>query len=220
MAVYKASMLASKPDAELIANMFTETLYPAPAVSIEEAAGAWRIEVYFADPPDPLALAAMAESFPRFEIIRKLTIEPVVDEDWVAKTQAGLHPVKAGRFFVHGSHDRRRAYGRRHAIEIDAGQAFGTAHHGTTRGCLMIIDRLAKRIKPRRILDIGTGSAVLAIAAAQVFGGRITATDIDPIAIRVEKKTVPEIGSHTVSGQSQRTGSATLPFHVTPASIL
>ena len=110
------------------------------------------------------------------------------DEDWVANVQRGLHPIEAGRFFIHGSHDRAAAKGRPFAIEVDAGQAFGTAHHGTTRGCLMLLDRLAKKQGIWRTLDLGTGSGVLAIAAAKVLCGDILATDIDPIAIKVAKE--------------------------------
>jgi ribosomal protein L11 methyltransferase len=188
MTVYKAVILAPGPDARLLADLLSETLDPPPAVSTAEVDGSWRVEAYFEEPPEPLALAAIAEGFPRFAAIRDLALERMEDEDWVAKTQAGLHPIEAGRFFVHGSHDRHRARGRRDAIEIDAGQAFGTAHHGTTRGCLILLDRLAKRFAARSVLDLGTGSGVLAIAAARVFNGAVMATDIDPVSIRVAKE--------------------------------
>ena len=76
---------------------------------------------------------------------------------------------RAGRFTVHGAHDRARVAANRIGIEIEAALAFGTGHHGTTRGCLLALDALAKRRRARSVLDLGTGSGVLAIAAAKVF---------------------------------------------------
>ena len=97
-------------------------------------------------------------------------LELVPEEDWVAKSQAGLSPVRAGRFFVHGSHDQALAGQHYYAIEIDAAQAFGTAHHGTTRCCLLALDDLAwRREIALPILDLGTGAGILAIAAAKVL---------------------------------------------------
>ncbi len=117
-----------------------------------------------------------------------LALVTVPDTDWVAETQKSLPPVRAGRFTVHGSHARGRAFSQ-WAIEIDAGRAFGTAHHGTTKGCLLAIARLPAAFRARRVLDLGTGSGVLAIAAAKAFSHRVrtVAADIDPIAIAVAR---------------------------------
>ena len=167
MAGYKAEVLTSKHDAEIVADLLAETLDPPPAVSVSETQDGWLLEVYFTELPDPAILNAVADGSPRAELIQSLNLEPLAEENWVAKTQRGLHPIEAGRFFVHGSHDRLRAKKRPFSIEVDAGQAFGTAHHGTTRGCLIMLDRLAKRGHSQRALDLGTGSGVLAIAAAK-----------------------------------------------------
>lgn len=115
-------------------------------------------------------------------------IEPLPDVDWVAASQKGLAPVRAGRFIIHGSHDRRRVPSCRYAIEIDAGQAFGTAHHGSTLGCLMALDRLAKQIRPRRSLDLGTGTGVLAIACARCWTAPVLALDTDRRAVAVAQE--------------------------------
>ena len=119
--------------------------------------------------------------------------EAIKDIDWVSETLKELSPVSAGRFFVHGSHDRSAAKTRRVPIEVDAGQAFGTGHHGTTAGCLDMLETCLRQSSgnlglPRRAMDIGTGSGVLAIALAKVAHVPVLATDIDPVATRVAKQ--------------------------------
>ncbi|GLQ19352.1 50S ribosomal protein L11 methyltransferase [Algimonas porphyrae] len=108
------------------------------------------------------------------------------DEDWVGLSQSGLPPIDAGRFIVHGSHDTPELKDRI-PIRIDAGQAFGTGHHGTTKGCLMMLDALhTDGLQPDAILDLGTGAGVLAIAAAKLWPhALLLATDIDPVAVNV-----------------------------------
>lgn len=111
--------------------------------------------------------------------------EALPDIDWVAHSLEELKPVRAGRFFVHGAHDRRKRHSGEIAIEIEAGLAFGTGHHGTTAGCLEMLERVVRREHPRNALDLGTGSAVLAIAVAKLAHIPVLATDIDPVAVRV-----------------------------------
>ncbi|MDX8479484.1 50S ribosomal protein L11 methyltransferase [Mesorhizobium sp. VK24D] len=111
--------------------------------------------------------------------------ETLPDIDWVARSLEGLRPVRAGRFFVHGSHDRAKRHSGDLAIEIEAGLAFGTGHHGTTAGCLEMLDQVVRREHPRNALDLGTGSAVLAIALAKLAHIPVLATDIDPVAVCV-----------------------------------
>jgi ribosomal protein L11 methyltransferase len=116
-------------------------------------------------------------------------LEEVPDENWVALSQAALPPIAAGRFVVHGSHDRARFPMRRLAIEIEAGEAFGSGHNATTALCLEALDALARRSRPLdRVLDIGCGSGVLAIAAARAApGARVVATDNDRIAVAIAR---------------------------------
>ena len=113
--------------------------------------------------------------------------QQVEDMDWVSHVQSQLCPVEAGRFLIYGSHDRETAIGANYGIEIDAAQAFGTAHHGTTKGCLIAIDDLSQSITPpKTILDLGTGTGILAIAASLTWpDATIIASDVDPIAVDI-----------------------------------
>jgi len=116
---------------------------------------------------------------------KQIEREQLPDVDWVARSLEGLKPVRAGRFFVHGAHDRDKRHSGDLAIEIEAGLAFGTGHHGTTAGCLEMLEKVVRRERPRNALDLGTGSAVLAIALARLAHIPVLATDIDPIAVKV-----------------------------------
>ena len=138
----------------------------------------WETAAYFAD-------AAEAEEARVVLALEHGVITALPDTDWVKKSLEGLAPVAAGRFFLHGSHDRHRRRAGGISLEIDAGTAFGTGHHGTTAGCLEALDDILKRSRPRRILDLGCGTGVLAIAAAQALKSKALATDIDCEAVRV-----------------------------------
>ena len=118
----------------------------------------------------------------------EVTFEQIAARDWVAASLADLKPVTAGRFTVHGTHDRANVTANRIGIEIEAALAFGTGHHGTTRGCLLALDGIVKRASPGRILDIGTGTGVLAIAAAKALRVPVLASDIDPEAVRIARE--------------------------------
>lgn len=157
----------------------------------------WLIELHSAAPPDMEALRHWVAGIVGAEAAAQIGMQTVAERDWVAASLAGLAPVRAGRFVVHGSHDRDRVAPPAIGIEIEAALAFGTGHHGTTRGCLLALDELLKERPPARVLDIGTGTGVLAIAAAKALRRTVTASDIDPIAVGVARDNARDNGAGT-----------------------
>lgn len=173
--------------ARSVAGFLEEAWFPPPlAVTLfEDRAPAQRVEAYFDALPDmaELAEAIGAIGKPGVGVPQQVDVP---DENWVMVSQAALPPVEAGRFTVHGSHDRDKVGHGPGVIEIDAGEAFGTAHHATTLGCLLAIDQLTRRHGFETVLDLGCGSGVLAIAAARVMPrAEIIASDIDAVATEV-----------------------------------
>jgi ribosomal protein L11 methyltransferase len=157
---------------------------------VEQPDGRWAIEIHVAGAPDETGLRVLVAQVAGEAAAATLSFATIAPRDWVQQSLADLKPVLAGRFVVHGAHDRARIPPNAIAIEIEAALAFGTGHHGTTRGCLLALDGLVKRAlaarstSPRRVLDVGTGSGVLAIAAARGLRVPVTASDIDAVAVR------------------------------------
>jgi ribosomal protein L11 methyltransferase len=176
-----------------VADLIFESFEPAEAASTAfetddpwpSGGRAWLMEAYFGSEPDEDAIRALIAAAADETTARSATFGVTEKRDWVANSLAGLKPVRAGRFLVHGSHDRARVQANDVAIEIEAGLAFGTGHHGTTRGCLLHFDRLLKRRRPERVLDVGCGAGILAIAAAKVLRRRVWLGDIDLVAVAV-----------------------------------
>jgi len=184
---YVATIEAPAASAEVIAAGLEAAEIPqALAVSLFEC-GQDRVEVsaHYAAEPSRHLLTQLIEAASRDGRHGALRIEPLPQKNWVAEAESLRGPVRAGRFLVHGRHDRGKVPARRFTLEIDASVAFGTAHHATTRGCLIALDRLLKRGHPTHVLDVGTGTGILAIAAAKVLDGPVIASDVDPIAAAV-----------------------------------
>ena len=209
--------------AEEMANRFENDFRIEPlAVTVnetDEARNLWETVAYFATAED-------ANEARRLLQLTSGLISELPDRDWVKHSLEGLAPVIAGRFFLHGSHDRAARRSGGIPLEIDAGTAFGTGHHGTTSGCLLALDAILKRRKPERILDLGCGTGVLAIAAAQATKQKTLATDIDPEAVRVTQANaalngvVPLLRTVTAPGLKHTRIANGAPYDLIFANIL
>jgi ribosomal protein L11 methyltransferase len=177
-----------------VAAIVVESFDPAEtaAAAFEEEvhgpdAGPWIVEAYFGAAPDEGRVRALVAAAAGNQAAEAVCFGRVEARDWVNHSLEGLVPVHVGRFLVHGGHSRAAARAHDIPIEIEAALAFGTGHHGSTRACLAFIDRIARQRRPRAVLDVGTGTGVLAIAAARLFHMQVTAADIDPIAVATAK---------------------------------
>src|SRR5262249_48054509 len=150
----------------------------------------WAVAVYFHSIPDQTTIRECVARIAGGEASEAITFETLGEKDWVADSLAGLQPVAASRFVVHGRHDRARIVANRIGIEIEAALAFGTGHHGTTRGCLLALDRVLQADPPRRTLEGGPGGGVLATGAARACRRPVLASDIDPHAVAAARRNV------------------------------
>src|SRR5450631_387181 len=173
--------------AKRVVDLLTESFFEGQAAiaAFEGPGGRWDITVHFAEAPDQASIRDLVGIAAGDEVAHDISFDTVEARDWVKATLEQLVPVRAGRFIVHGRHDRARVPPNKLCIEIEAALAFGTGHHGTTRGCLLLLDQVLKAHRPRRVLDLGTGTGVLAIAAAKALHIKVLASDIDPLAARV-----------------------------------
>ena len=186
MLTYTAlTTLPGKSQAEALGEAL-EALEPAPTgvgvFEVEDGKGIWEVGGYFLDAPDDIDLALLSAAFGAGPFV----VSEVPDQDWVAKVRRELPPVEAGRFFGYGSHDAALLPEGRIGLLIEAAMAFGTGHHGTTLGCLRAYDRLlddGQRFD--NVLDLGCGTAVLAMSAARMGAAHVLASDIDPVAVEV-----------------------------------
>ncbi len=186
--------LSEKNSAEAL-GLALEDLDPEPTgvgvFEMEDGSGLWEVGAYFIDAPDEVGLDLLAAAHGA----KPFVVSELPETDWVAHVRRELHPVEAGRFFVYGSHDADKVPGDKVALLIEAAMAFGTGHHGTTQGCLEALERLiqAGEVKTN-VVDIGCGTAVLALAAAKVWPDPVLASDIDEVAVDVAEANVTANG--------------------------
>lgn len=197
------------------------------AVDLTATESGWQVAVHLPERPDTTQTAALADGMAAAGASgAAFAIVELPDADWVRTSLTALAPVRAGRFLVHGSHDRDRVLPNDRAIEIEAALAFGTGHHGTTAGCLLAIDRISRSRRIRNALDVGTGTGVLAIAIAKASNARVTASDIDPVAVGVARERVRANGVasrvHTIvaDGLAARAIRNDAPYDLIVANIL
>ena len=261
-----ARLICDEASAKRLVDSFSERFDDAATAAFEGTDGRWNLEVHFEAPPDEEAVRLTVSQLAGAESAARLTFGQIAAKDWVAASLAELKPVEAGRFTVHGAHDRARIAANRIGIEIEAALAFGTGHHGTTRGCLLALDWIGKRhtrfspppergrsthavrrvgvalqsvTPPRRsaptlpfqgrvikILDIGTGTGVLAIAAARSFRRKVLASDIDREAVAIARGNAqlngvsPFVTCIRAKGLTGFTFRQTAPFDLVFANIL
>ena len=182
---------------DALSDFFGEEDFAIGTTEIDEKNDIWEASIYLMRADEEALLPRLKECLSGEFAADVIYREELPDVDWVAKSLEGLKPVRAGRFLVHGSHDRDKVRAGDIAIEIDAGQAFGTGHHGTTAGCLEVIEQVIRTRRPVNALDLGTGSGVLAIAARKLAPIPVLATDIDPVATRVAAENVRRNGIAT-----------------------
>ncbi|MGR3839454.1 MAG: 50S ribosomal protein L11 methyltransferase [Cognatishimia sp.] len=182
--------LNGKDNAERLGEAM-ENLDPMPTgvgvFEIEDGSGLWEIGGYFTEAPNEAELALLAVAFGA----KPFAVSELPETDWVAKVKRELSPVQAGRFFVYGSHDADQVPEGSEPLLIEAAMAFGTGHHGTTLGCLRALDRLAQQgFQAKNAVDVGCGTAVLAMAAARIWSEDVLASDIDQVAVDVAEANV------------------------------
>ncbi|WDI30513.1 50S ribosomal protein L11 methyltransferase [Hyphococcus flavus] len=231
MPSYKLSWTGERTPLEKAGDALTELLWPpAGAVSlskedatVEDGASAWRLDAYFEDAPDTEAVSKLVSEYG----LRNGETEELPDVDWVAHSLEGLGVVRCGRFVLYGVHDEDKLPNEDGdiSIRIDANQAFGTGHHPTTAGCLTLLDRFGGWA-PKSILDLGCGSAVLAIAAAKLWERTLIASDIDETSVSIARENAAlngvgdKIMSLTAAGFDHPEIKSSAPFDFVFANIL
>ena len=178
--LWKASVAVAKAEAADVSAALELDGSAQAVLIVEEPFGQGAVvEALYTDPPDVLYLSRIAG--------HSITVEPLPDQDWIRLSQEGLPPVRAGRFFVYGAHDAGQVPHGVIPIKIEAGLAFGTGHHETTALCLEVLSDVARERGFRNVLDLGTGTGLLAIGAAKLWKRAVLASDIDPVAVEVAR---------------------------------
>jgi ribosomal protein L11 methyltransferase len=228
-ATHRASFtLADEQTARAAVDVLTEIFFEGDAAvaAFERPDGRWDVTVHFAEAPDQALVRELVARAAGAAIAEAVTFDLVEAKDWVKASLDDLVPVPAGRFVVHGGHDRARVAANKLGVEIEAALAFGTGHHGTTRGCLLLLDHVLKSRQPRRVLDLGTGTGVLAIAAAKALHRSLLASDIDAPSVQVARENAALNGVRPLLRVIRATGFAAPdfakdgPFDLVLANIL
>jgi ribosomal protein L11 methyltransferase len=229
-ATHRASFtVADEQAAKAAVDLLTDDVFVddgGAAAASERPDGRWDVALHFALQPDQGLVRERVSEAAGEATAQSIAFDTIEAKDWVKASLDDLVPVPAGRFLVHGQHDRARVPSNKLGIEIEAALAFGTGHHGTTRGCLLLLDHVLKAHRPRRVLDLGTGTAVLAIATAKALHGEVLASDIDPPSVKVARDNAKLNGVGNLvrairaTGFSARDFAQRAPFDLVLANIL
>jgi ribosomal protein L11 methyltransferase len=214
--------------AKRVVDVLTEIFFEdeAAVAAFERPDGRWDATVHFAEAPDQALIRQLVGNAVGEEIAKGIVFDTIEAKDWVKASLEDLAPVPAGRFVVHGAHDRARVPANKLGVEIEAALAFGTGHHGTTQGCLLLLDHVLKARRPVSVLDLGTGTGVLAIAAAKALHRPIFASDIDTLSVAVARENARLNGTGDLVQVTHATGfaapdfAAHAPFDLVLANIL
>jgi ribosomal protein L11 methyltransferase len=217
--LWKASVALTKAEAADVSAALELDGSAQAVLIVEDPFGTGAVvEALYTDPPDVLYLSRIAG--------RDMTVEPLPDQDWIRLSQEGLPPVRAGRFFVYGAHDAGQVPHGVIPIRIEAGLAFGTGHHETTALCLEVLSDIARERSFRNVLDLGTGTGLLAIGAVKLWKRRVMASDIDPVAVEVARDNAvandvgPWVAGVVADGLASPLLSRAAPYDLLIANIL
>jgi ribosomal protein L11 methyltransferase len=200
--------IGNEQTARRVVDLLAESFFEGQAAiaAFERPDGRWYITMHFAEAPDQAQVRELVGIAVGDEVAQDINFDTVGAKNWVKATLEELVPVAAGRFIVYGHHDRSKVPPNKLGIEIEAALAFGTGHHGTTRGCLLLLDHVLKARRPKRLLDLGTGTGVLAISAAKALQVKVLASDIDPVSVRVARDNANLNGSGNLVEAIRATG--------------
>ena len=206
--------IGNEETARRVVDLLNESFFDGQAAiaAFEWSDGRWDVSMHFAETPDQTSIRELVGIAAGNDVAQHITFDTVEAKDWVKATLDELVPVRAGRFVVHGHHDRSKVSPNKLGIEIEAALAFGTGHHGTTRGCLLLLDQVLKARRPARVLDLGTGTGVLAIAAAKAVQRAVLASDIDPLSVRVARDNARLNGTGNLVQTIRATGFSAAEF--------
>jgi len=216
--LWKAEVALRKREAADVAAAFELTGPQAVLIAEEPFADEATVEALYDQMPDGDLLSRLAG--------RDVHVALLPDTDWIRLSQQGLPPVRAGRFFIYGAHDRGEVPRGVVPIRIEAGLAFGTGHHETTALCLSVLSDIARRRRHTNVLDLGCGTGLLAIGAAKLWRKRVTASDIDPVAIEVTRANAQANGEANLvyavvaDGLASPALTARAPYDLVLANIL
>jgi len=228
-ATHRASFaIGDERAAKRVVDALTEVFFEghAAVAAFERPDEGWQVSLHFAQAPDETLVRELVTNATGADVARTVAFDTVEARDWVKASLDDLVPVPAGRFVVHGRHDRARVPTNKLSIEIEAALAFGTGHHGTTRGCLLLLDHVLKARRVTRVLDLGTGTGVLAIAAAKALHEKVLASDIDTPSVEAARENALSNGAGRLVHVVRATGFSAPdfvrkgPFDLVLANIL